>query len=684
MPKQNFYFAKKWEIFLLVVGFLLFRCAYQAQKSQADSHTPIGNPQLNENIAKNHYSKATKYARKLEYTKALEEYQKALLATRDREMIFSCYNNMGANYFWMGNESKAEESYCKSAKAWPERAYYPYLNLSILKWKQGKSEKALKYIQMAVGLVQSNEYEELELRYSGYRSNTAKKCVLSYNSYLEMATLFEHLNKLYTQKDYLQAKVVANQLLGETYLVDIGISASGNSIANVTPGSIADLNGIVKGDEILEIAGKPMLYSTSTYNTLAKLCDKFNQKVNFEIKRKGRTINMKCHLYYPELEKAHRMLKEIEEAIAIGKAQKIVKDIEPPQLMILKPKTKRGIRILAEGNVDFEILAGDNFEVRSVSINNNECKPSEASALEKTFLRGSVRKYIAKVSANMGNNIYKIKAIDSSENETTKQVIVSYSLKTKPSEDFYRYSIGVVIGINKYQSWPSLEFSVNDARAIKNRLIEEGFDTVFELYDEEATRIQILRLLSDKLPAILGEDDRLMVFFAGHGHTEIFKGEDGLESQEGYIVPMEGDINNSRGTAISMTTIHDNIKKYKAKHVLYAFDSCYSGLGLKRSGGSKKVDEYIKSLARKKAVQIITAGGKGEQAGEEKGHGIFTKALLQAVDGEADMDKDGFVTASEIATFVKPKVSRKTRGTQTPQFGWLNGEGDFIFEIFRK
>ena len=81
-----------------------------------------------------------------------------------------------------------------------------------------------------------------------------------------------------------------------------------------------------------------------------------------------------------------------------------------------------------------------------------------------------------------------------------------------------------------------------------------------------------------------------------------------------------------------------------------------------------------------KSVQIITAGGENEQVGEEKGHGIFTRHLLMALNGAADLDNDSFITASEIGTYIRPTVSRRTQNAQTPKFGWISGEGDFIFE----
>ena len=141
-------------------------------------------------------------------------------------------------------------------------------------------------------------------------------------------------------------------------------------------------------------------------------------------------------------------------------------------------------------------------------------------------------------------------------------------------------------------------------------------------------------------------------------------------------------MDNYRGTAISMTYIHSMIKKYRAKHVLFAFDSCYSGLGLKRGGGPKPVDAFIKNMSHKKVRQILTAGGKDEQAAEEKGHGVFTRAFLDALEIQnTGINKDGYTLASDLGQFVRKQVGEKTEFKQTPMFGWLDGEGDFIFDL---
>ncbi len=636
-----------------------------------------------------HYTRGLEYNIKGQSEKAIEEYKKGL-STNDYRLLFSLYTNIGVSYQLLDKKEKAKEYYLKAAAQWPARAYYPYGNLADLAHKQGRLLEAVKYSQKATFLVQSDEYEKVE-KGTGFGINTLKKRVIARNDYLQLVLNFSDLKKHFERKRYQEVRRLADEIINKKYRVDLGIITVGDIVHEVVQGGIADLNGIIKNDEILEIDGTKIITGTlitdaaSLVNAIANISEKFNEKVSIKIKRKNRKITIACYLYYPELETTKRMLKEAEKVLATGKGKFFPKDLEPPQLLILQPETKLDAQIVAKKSIEFVVLAGDNFQVKEVSVNGATFNPSEASTLEKSLLVGQVKKYTANIPLIEGVTTYNVTAIDTSGNLATKKIALSHNprLDMQP-ETIYDHSIAVVIGINKYHTWPSLEFAVSDAKAIKEKLYGLGFHQVIELYDSEASRLQILSLLGDKLPNLLGKNDSLMIYFAGHGQTETFENRDKqgqiIIEKEGYIIPIDADTKNYEGTAISMSKIRDMATKYKAKHILFVFDSCYSGLGLKRSGGMKKADNYIKKLSQMKAVQIITAGGENEEVGEEKGHGIFTRHFLLALEGNADLDNDGFITASEVGTYIRPTVSRKTNNTQTPRFGWILGEGDFIFE----
>jgi uncharacterized caspase-like protein len=84
-----------------------------------------------------------------------------------------------------------------------------------------------------------------------------------------------------------------------------------------------------------------------------------------------------------------------------------------------------------------------------------------------------------------------------------------------------------------------------------------------------------------------------------------------------------------------------------------------------------------------RVVQVTTAGGKGEQVQEKAGHGLFTTYFLQALEGEADIDKDNVVTGTELGAYLSPAVSNASGQSQTPLFGRLEGEGDVLFTVVR-
>jgi peptidoglycan/xylan/chitin deacetylase (PgdA/CDA1 family)/tetratricopeptide (TPR) repeat protein len=248
----------------------------------------------------------------------------------------------------------------------------------------------------------------------------------------------------------------------------------------------------------------------------------------------------------------------------------------------------------------------------------------------------------------------------------------------------YRESWAAVIGIDNYQNWPKLRYAANDAQGVRDMLVQKYKfkpQNVFLLLNQDATRQNIQSLLGDKLgnPEMVKREDRVFVFFAGHGATRKLPSGRDL----GYIIPVDADLSNYQGQSISMTNFQDIAESIPAKHLLFVMDSCYSGLALTRGGSVASSQNYIQEIARREARQMFTAGGADQQVADNgpNGHSIFTWTLLQALDGRADLNGDGIITATELAAYVAPMVSSLSH--QTPAFGNLVGSegGDFIFDL---
>jgi len=251
--------------------------------------------------------------------------------------------------------------------------------------------------------------------------------------------------------------------------------------------------------------------------------------------------------------------------------------------------------------------------------------------------------------------------------------------KAAPTLDsVYDQSYAVIIGISAYDKFPALEYALKDARAIEKRLKSHGFQTA-TLFGRQATRGNILKLLGDEMPRKVQGNDRVIIFFAGHGQTE--KTADG--KQMGYLVPVDGDIRNIRATGISMEEVRGFSRRLEAKHVLYLIDAGIAGPELGKSGTiSPGERDYLQTIAARKAHQILIAGGKGERIPlvPESGLSIFTASVLEALEGAADRDAKGFITFSDLAAYVKPKVAEFTKSRQVPQYGNMEGEGEFVFK----
>lgn len=239
-------------------------------------------------------------------------------------------------------------------------------------------------------------------------------------------------------------------------------------------------------------------------------------------------------------------------------------------------------------------------------------------------------------------------------------------------------SWALVVGINRYRNADPLNSAVADARAMADALPRLGFQDVRLLLDERATKAEFERIVYGELKEKMGPNDRLFVFWAGHGITvKLPRG-----GEEGYLMPVDGDPKRPELTAIAMDEVRRLGKRVNAKHVFVAIDTCFSGFALTRDIGVEAVpDAELAAAMDEPVVQVLTAGARGQKAVEEEGHGLFTRRLLDGLRGLADQEGRGFVTVTQLASWLSPRVARDSAGRQNPQYSALEGEGDFVFVL---
>ena len=106
--------------------------------------------------------------------------------------------------------------------------------------------------------------------------------------------------------------------------------------------------------------------------------------------------------------------------------------------------------------------------------------------------------------------------------------------------------------------------------------------------DDAATKQSILKAFLRFAHDDVGLDDRLVVFFAGHGHTRT-----GSRGEVGYLVPHDADMADF-STFIRWDELTRNADLIRAKHVLFIMDACYGGLAWYESP-AQEVPDFLRT-----------------------------------------------------------------------------------------
>ena len=252
----------------------------------------------------------------------------------------------------------------------------------------------------------------------------------------------------------------------------------------------------------------------------------------------------------------------------------------------------------------------------------------------------------------------------------------------------YQESHALVVGVSKYENsnWPALRGVRDDVRVLSDTLRLNGFhvETV-----ENPSHSELVTTLDNFIKQHgLNPGNRLLFYFAGHGYThKPSYASDDPEEWNGYFLTTDtpdpnSDLGGFKARALSMQRIEELALKIEAKHALFLFDSCFSGslFALQRA-----LPHDIEARTARPVRQFITAGSADETVPDTS---IFRRQFVSAIDGEADRNRDGYVTGSELGMFLEETVINLSRRTQTPQYGKIRhrrlNKGDFVFSMLAR
>jgi len=151
----------------------------------------------------------------------------------------------------------------------------------------------------------------------------------------------------------------------------------------------------------------------------------------------------------------------------------------------------------------------------------------------------------------------------------------------------------------------------------------------------------------------------LLGVFAGHGF---------ISGGKGYLAPFDIDLKNIAGTAFAMDRFGKDIgSNIHGKWKVLLTDACHSG-AITPETDPQQLNQLL--LDMHQSIFSLTASRDREQSFESAdwggGHGIFTYYVVQGLQGAADANGDGVVTADELAEYVHTNVRQATNSRQNP------------------
>lgn len=306
-----------------------------------------------------------------------------------------------------------------------------------------------------------------------------------------------------------------------------------------------------------------------------------------------------------------------------------------------------------------------------------------------------------------GVNTIEVSAINSQGIESLRESFEVEFVNPVPKRVLHL----ITIGVSKYQlPVMNLDYASRDADDVSAlfKQYTQGFAEIreYKFRDKEALASRLIGLR--KTLNNVSVDDRVMVFYAGHGFFD--------DKLNYYLATYDTDFSNPARQGLAFASLEKILSEVPAREKIMLLDACHSdeidsaeiainsrkktehGAPRFRSVGGKTIrnrkgglensfelmKESFSDVHRRSGASIIAAARGGEYAIEtsQLGNGVFTFCLLQALKGEeCDRNGDKKITLSELQMFLNYKVPSLTGGKQRPISRTENLVNDFVIVV---
>ncbi len=367
-----------------------------------------------------------------------------------------------------------------------------------------------------------------------------------------------------------------------------------------------------------------------------------------------------------ELLTTHKPAEEVLAEAAVGRKSVAQQVSQMPVLRLARPGNQLTVD---QKNIDlvFQVTGSEYIDEVVLYQNGKRVLLDSLNAS-----RSSRQQLVIPVDLVKGENEFKVTVFNKSRVESEPvHVAVKYT-GVQPAGSLYILAIGV----DQYRnSRYNLNYAKADARGMAIELSKAARSLYKQIYidslfDKEATTENLQQKLGSLREKVQPEDV-FIFFYAGHG---VMSDPEDAKEADFYLVlhnvtQMLGNEQQLASNGFSSTSLKRSLLEIRAQKQLIFFDACNAGGAVNNFTRGAGEEAAILQLARSTGMTVLSSTNQEQQATEvgQLGHGIFTYALLNGINGEADLKKDGKVTVKEIELYLNeviPLLSEKYKGTQ--------------------
>ena len=245
------------------------------------------------------------------------------------------------------------------------------------------------------------------------------------------------------------------------------------------------------------------------------------------------------------------------------------------------------------------------------------------------------------------------------------------------------------------------ETIINDINTMKEILSSKcdyPDDNIIILTGSKATQNGIKGIFDAELSEKINENDRLLVFYSGHGESRKAKGK---RPEKGYLTTYDtqpgGDDGVNWQTMLEMDAFIPYVEeRISARQTLFFIDCCFSGMIHQppkyATHRMNLCPKDMRESTKKKSCQVYTAGGKDEtvliSSNVHPPISIFVEAIKRRLEKIDPREyPENFLAASKFAdkvTVQAKEISINLHHTQNPTYYFLTNDegGEFVFKQF--